>query len=197
LFSSSVIEAFFKDPSWKIRTVNRDPTKAECEALEVAKGVEVVKGSFENVESLITVFQGANVLFGLTDFWTPFFNPATPAKLAPDQLTDEYCYKLELQQGKYNADAVATIAESTLEPYVWSSLFYVKNRSKEKCIWVYHCRLESQGLRIYLRSASQLAKENLDCADRTLRRQWKSMGIKAHPKAEDVVYEMKNIAEVK
>jgi uncharacterized protein YbjT (DUF2867 family) len=73
-----------------MRTVNHDPTKAECKALE-AKGVEVVKGSFENVESLIAAFQGANVVFGLTDFWAPFFNPATPAKLAPGQLINEYC----------------------------------------------------------------------------------------------------------
>ena len=35
----------------------------------------------DNVDSLIAAVLGANVVFGVTDFWEPFYNPATKASL--------------------------------------------------------------------------------------------------------------------
>jgi hypothetical protein len=194
LQGASVIDAFLKDPSWKIRTVNRDPTKPECLAL-VEKGVEVVKGSFEEVDSLIAAFQGANVVFGVTDFWAPFFNPATVPKLAPGQLVNEYCYEVELQQGKNIADAVATIADSTLDLYVWSTLSDVRKWSKGKYTWVYHFDSKAKVYDYIKEEHPNLAKKTSTVQLGWYADNWKTLRSSVPQRAEDGVYELRTYAK--
>jgi hypothetical protein len=57
----------------------------------------------------------------VTDFWAPFFNPATQSKLSPGQTINQYCYELEVAYGKNIAAALAPQA-STLDLLIWSSL---------------------------------------------------------------------------
>ena len=61
------------------------------------KGVEMVKGDLGNVESLKQAFMGADIIFGVTDFWTIFKDPESLKKKKPGQLLVEYCYDIELQ----------------------------------------------------------------------------------------------------
>jgi len=131
--------------------------KPECRALS-DKGVEVVQGNFDDVGSLIAAFEGANVVFGVTDFWAPMFNPATKAKLAPGQLINEYCFDLEVQHGKNIADAVSTIASTTLTHYIWSSLSNVRKWSKGKYTWVYHFDSKAVIYEYILQNYPELAK---------------------------------------
>lgn len=51
-----MINAFLDKPQWRIQTVNSDPSKPACKALQ-KKGVEVVKGDLNDVDSLIAAFQ--------------------------------------------------------------------------------------------------------------------------------------------
>jgi NmrA-like family len=105
----------------------------------------------------------------VTDFWDPFFNPVTQEKLAPGQLINEYCYNYELQQGKNIADAVATIADTTLDLFVWYNLAHVKKWSKGKYTWVYHFDAKADIYKYVQGLTCTTSKEGLVCTDRLLR----------------------------
>ncbi|KAI8579799.1 hypothetical protein K450DRAFT_240389 [Umbelopsis ramanniana AG] len=186
----SVIKAFLKDPTWKIRTITRNIAKPQSIALQ-EKGVEVVQGDINDIDSLIAAVQGANVVFGVTDFWEPFFNPATQEKLAPGQTINEYCYKLELQQGKNIVDAVATIADTTLDLFVWSSLAHVKKWSKGKYTWVYHFDSKAEVYECIRESHPKLAKKTSSVQIGYYADNWLWIPMTAPQKTEDGVYELK------
>ncbi|KAL6691252.1 hypothetical protein J3F84DRAFT_397770 [Trichoderma pleuroticola] len=134
---SSVANVFLNETGWKIRGITRDPSKPESKAL-ASKGVEIVKGDLNDVESMKTAVRGASVVFGNTAFPDAFGNPSAEniAKLAPGPTLLERCYETELQQGKNIADAVATV--DNLELFVWSSLSHAKKWSGGKYTGIYH-----------------------------------------------------------
>jgi hypothetical protein len=133
----SVAKAFLEDPTYKIRGITRDPTKAESQAL-ISQGIEIVKGDAEDVQSLKLAFKGADVIFGNTAFSNAFAMPteADIAKLKPGQTLREWCYETEVQQGKNIIDAVATV--EGLELFIWSALSHSKKWSKGKYSGIYH-----------------------------------------------------------
>jgi NmrA-like family len=183
----SVINAFLKDPTWKIRTITRNVAKPQSIALQ-EKGVEVVQGDLNNVDSLTAAVKGANVVFGVTDFWDPFFKPATQGKLAPGQLVNQYCHDMELQQGKNIADAVATITETTLDVFVWSTLAHVKKWSKGKYTWVYHFDSKAEVYEYVKASHPQLAKKSSSVLLGNYAENWIAVPFTAPQKAEDGAY---------
>jgi NmrA-like family len=132
---SSVVETFLKLPGWRIRGITRNTQSPAAQDL-CAKGVEMVAANLDDPASLASAFTGATVIFGVTDFWHPFADPANYAKLAPGQTINEWCYAYELQQAKNIFDAASKI--TTLERLIWSSLSSAKKWSKGKYTWVYH-----------------------------------------------------------
>jgi NmrA-like family len=66
--------------------------------------------------------KGADVVFATTTFNEAFIRASASdlEKLSPGQTLREWCYELEVQQGKNIADAVATV--QGLELFIWSSL---------------------------------------------------------------------------
>lgn len=126
-------DLYVKEPGWTVRGISRDPSKAQS---WTTKGVEVVKADLNDKESLVVAFKGANAIFSNTDFWNQFYDPATRAKLKPGQSINEYCYDIELQQGKNIGDAAATV--EGLDRFVISSVCNVTKLSKGKYTWVYH-----------------------------------------------------------
>lgn len=184
-----------KDPNWKIRTITRDVTKPQAVALQ-KQGVEVVQGDIGNVDSLIAAVQGANAVFGVTDFWGPFFNPATQNKLAPGQSINKYCYELELQQGKNLVDAVATISNTTLDVFVWSSLADVNKSSNGKYTWVYHFDSKAHVYDYVKEKYPNLAAKTSIYQPGQYAENWLSGGPFSPRKAEDGVYEqVSNVGE--
>ena len=129
----SVAELYAKESGWKVRGISRDPSKAQS---WTAKGVEVVKGDLNDQESLVAAFKGADAIFSNTDFWAQFYNPATREKLKPGQSINEYCYDLEVQQGKNVVDAAATV--KNLDRFILSAVGNAKELSKGKYTQVYH-----------------------------------------------------------
>ena len=111
----------------------RNPDKAKDWS---EKGVEIVKGDLNDIGSLISAFKGATAIFGTTDFWGLLNNPENQKKLNPGQTINEYCFDLEVNQGKNIANAAATV--KGLERYVLSALSDAKYWSKGKYTWVYH-----------------------------------------------------------
>lgn len=101
----------------KIRGVTRDPSSEKAKAW-IAKGVEIVKGEFDDTASLKSAFQGATVIFGMTDFWAILQNPASCQKLKPGQDIAQYSHEVEIQQSKNLVDAAASV--QGLERFIFS-----------------------------------------------------------------------------
>ncbi|EHK99618.1 putative NmrA-like family domain-containing protein 1 [Glarea lozoyensis 74030] len=134
---SSVAEVFLQIPGWHVKGVTRNLTSLAALAL-AAKGVELVVGDTNHVETIKAAVQGASIVFGNTAFSDALANPASPdlVHLKEGQSVREMCYDLEFQQGKNIADAVATVRD--LEMFIWSSLSDAKKWSGGKYPGVYH-----------------------------------------------------------
>ena len=103
-----------------------------------------MQADVNNTASLVSAFQGAAVIFGVTDFWTVFKDPASQTLKKPGQDITEYCFEVELQQGKNLADAAAQIP--TLERYIFSSMASATKWSKGKFTMLYH--MDSKALAV-------------------------------------------------
>lgn len=122
---SGVVNAFLKDPTWKIRAITRNPSSDKAKAL-TAQGVEVVSAELDNIESLkkafavrfplplstppiLTLIQGATAIYALTNFWEYIFTGGFNVASEKD-----YSQGLNL--------AHAAAATPTLEHYIWATL---------------------------------------------------------------------------
>lgn len=68
----SVASTFLSDPTYRIRGISRNPSSPRAIALS-NQGIEFVKADLHDVNSLEKAFQGANLIFSVTDYWEPFF----------------------------------------------------------------------------------------------------------------------------
>lgn len=130
---------FLKLSGWRLRGVTRNPSSPVAQAF-AERGVELVQADLDDKTSLIAAFQGANVVFAVTDFWAPFSNPDNIDRaLARGVTINEYAYAIEVDQGVNVAQAAADPSVlKTLEHYIFSALADVRKWSKEKYTWVYH-----------------------------------------------------------
>jgi hypothetical protein len=103
----SVASTFLQDPKWRIRGLTRDPHSNASKALS-AQGVQILQADLHDSASLQNAFKGANLVFSVTDFWKPFFDPANQARAKKQgKPIGQHAYELELEQGQNIADAVA------------------------------------------------------------------------------------------
>jgi hypothetical protein len=103
----SVASTFLQDPKWRIRGLTRDPHSNASKALS-AQGVQMLQADLHDSASLQNAFKGANLVFSVTDFWKPFFDPANQARAKKQgKPIGQHAYELELEQGQNIADAVA------------------------------------------------------------------------------------------
>ncbi|PYI29938.1 putative NAD dependent epimerase/dehydratase [Aspergillus indologenus CBS 114.80] len=133
--ASSVASTYLQLPGWRVRGVTRNPSSAKAMELQ-ARGVEIVSGDLNYPDSLEAAFRNATVIFGVTDFWTIFQDGESMTKKRPDQDLTEYCFEVEVQQGKNLADVAARVP--TLERFVFSSMASANKWSKGKFPRVYH-----------------------------------------------------------
>jgi hypothetical protein len=100
--------------------------------------VEVVAGELGDVESLKKAFEGANVIFGFTDFWQHLTNPESH-KLAAEQgrTPNEVAYDQEVAQGKAIVDAAAANV-ATLDKFILSTCSEARKWSHGTIRWVLH-----------------------------------------------------------
>lgn len=64
----SVARTLLSIHKYRLRGLTRDPSKSSAKALQ-EQGVEIVKADIGNREDLCRAFQGAYVVFAVTDFW--------------------------------------------------------------------------------------------------------------------------------
>jgi uncharacterized protein YbjT (DUF2867 family) len=69
----SIIDTVLANPSladkYSLRGISRDPSSGKSKALS-SKGVEVVQGELDDLESLKKAVAGSYGVFGVTDFWS-------------------------------------------------------------------------------------------------------------------------------
>lgn len=137
----SVANVFLNDSQWRIRGLTRDTTSTASKEL-TDKGVEMVQADLHDPSTLVLAFKGANLIFSVTDFWKPFFNPANLERAAKEGISiGQLCYNLEYEQGKNIADAaahpdvLATLGETGL---IASTLSNARECSKAKYQDLYH-----------------------------------------------------------
>lgn len=139
---SAIARTFLQIPGWRIRGTTRNPSSPSALALQ-SQGIEVVKVDLDSVTTLLAAFQNATAIFGLTDFWEPYFSP-TNQELAKKtgKTINEIAYETEIQHGINIATAASQIP--TLTRYIYSSLADVKSLSNGKYTQVYHFDSKAQ-----------------------------------------------------
>lgn len=127
----SVVHELLREPSkYHIRGLTRDTQSIKSRAL-ASRGVDVVQANLDDPESLEHAFEGAHVIYAMTDFWQ---------SMSADT---------ELKQ----AISIAKIAEGLpqLEHFVWASLPDGKALSKGKYANIFHWQSKA-ALTEYLRT---------------------------------------------
>ncbi|OJJ50135.1 hypothetical protein ASPZODRAFT_149535 [Penicilliopsis zonata CBS 506.65] len=111
----SVARRFANDRSYRVRGLTRDPSSPAAREL-TARGVEMVYADLNQTETLISAFQGASVIFSVTNYWEPFFRPDERATAAEKGIScRRHAYDVEVQQGKNIADAAAAVCDGLAE----------------------------------------------------------------------------------
>lgn len=105
---------FLSDPKlrdeYRLRGISRDPSSAASQALLTAGVEEIVQADLDDVDSLKRAFEGASVIFSVTDFWQFFLQPAHQEEAKKRGLGfGEYAYQREYAQGRNVADAAAEV----------------------------------------------------------------------------------------
>jgi hypothetical protein len=131
----SVADVFLKSPGWNVRAITRNPSSDKAYALTV-KGAQVVQADLDSPESLEKAFQGAHVIFAVSDFWGLYGDPANKDKPNPGQPLNVWAAEHESQQLQNVVDVAAKV--TTLDRFIISSLSNATKWSKGKYTHVYH-----------------------------------------------------------
>ena len=160
----SVAQRFLKDANYRIRGLTRNPTSAAAKNL-AEQGVEIVKADLDDVDSLIPVFAGANLVFSVTNYWEPFFRPdcrEAAARLGVS--VRRYAYDVELRQGKNIVDAVARTVESLDENgFIASTLSHAAKCSKGAFTELYHFDAKAEVFPTYVQKKYPELARKLSC----------------------------------
>jgi hypothetical protein len=154
---SSVANTFLNLPDWKIRGITRNPSSEAAQAL-AARGVEIVKGDFDDEASLHLAFEGATAIFSNTDFFVHLIEGLAPGIAPPGKTTVEYAYDREVAQGVNIARAAASPdVLKTLKHFVFSSLADATKWSGGKYTTVYHFDSKAEVIRVIKTRFPELA----------------------------------------
>ncbi|KAK4888966.1 hypothetical protein LTR27_012187 [Elasticomyces elasticus] len=113
----SVVTAFLGDAAWKVRGITRNKSSPKARSLE-ARGVQVVEADMSRPTDLKAAFDGAHVIFAVSDFMGIYFD--TALQTTPGKDRNECAAEQESQQLKNVIDQAAKTP--TLERFVLSSL---------------------------------------------------------------------------
>ncbi|KAF9019747.1 NAD(P)-binding protein [Hymenopellis radicata] len=121
----SVVDVLLQDRSYRVRGVTRNPTSEKARVL-AAKGVEVVEANLDNYESLLAAFEGAHVVFGVTNYWESLAKTLDMKK----------AYATEILQGCNIARAASSTP--SIVHYIWSTVPSPPLRSIDGVSYVPH-----------------------------------------------------------
>ncbi|KAJ1847154.1 hypothetical protein H4S02_001212 [Coemansia sp. RSA 2611] len=121
----SVLKTLYGSSEYRFRAITRDSSSDKAQALaKQYPGIELASADMDNVDSLRQAFDGADIVFGMTDF-----NPAIMARVLGGEVGAEYT------QGKNIVDAAIAAGVKTL---IYSGLDSMSEMSKGKYTHAYH-----------------------------------------------------------
>lgn len=130
----------FHSLGWNVRGITRFASGPSVQAL-VKEGFQISVADLDQPDTLLQALCGVEVIFGVTDFWAPYFSSFAELSKISDRATSEHAYAIEVQRGKNLVDAIAQINQkkgSVLERFVFSTLPNFKEVSKGKYDFNYH-----------------------------------------------------------
>jgi hypothetical protein len=131
----SIVETFLAN-GWRVRAITRNASSDKAKAL-AARGAQVVQGDLDDTDSLTKAFEGAHVIFAVSDFWGIYYDRASyDDKTKPGQERNQWAGEYELQQLKNSIDAAAKTP--SLEHFILSSLPNTTKLSGGKYAHIYH-----------------------------------------------------------
>lgn len=105
LISLQVVRALCKETQFHIRAVTRNPQNAAAQNLARLPNVSIVKADFSDPATLVAAFEGAEVVYGVTNYYDPKIQEGDTLE--------------EARQGCHMAD----IAKQTgVELFIWSTV---------------------------------------------------------------------------
>ncbi|KAK5048618.1 hypothetical protein LTR84_005709 [Exophiala bonariae] len=104
----SVAYELLRNKEWKVRAITRSVTGEKARVLEL-NGAELVYADFERPETLASAVSGAEVVFGVTDYWQYIENHGNVE-----------AGNIETRQGICLVDVLAL--SPTLKHFIWSTL---------------------------------------------------------------------------
>lgn len=129
----------FRDAGYRVRGLSRHPSSPAAQQL-VAEGIEVVAADLDDAATLIPVFQGANAIFSVTQYWEPFMRPDCRQKAEEQAIScRKFAYDVEYRHGKNITDAAATTVDSLdANGFLVSTLSHAGQCSNGKYTDLYH-----------------------------------------------------------
>ena len=160
----SVAQRFLKDSSYHVRGITRNPASAAAQKL-VSQGVEVVQGDLDDIDSLISAFQGANIIFSVTNYWEPFFRPDCRQAAASQGMScRKFAYETEMRHGMNIADAAAKVVDGLDENgFIASTLSHAGICSGGKYAELYHFDAKAEIFPIYVRDNVPRLAAKMSC----------------------------------
>jgi hypothetical protein len=141
----SVARRFLREGGdrFHVRGLTRDTASGPAREL-AALGAELVRADLDDVGSLRAAFEGASVIFSVTNYWEPFFphrieaSRAQVAKLGLGGVR-EYAGRVEAAQGRNIADAAAaTVNSLDANGFIASTLSHAGECSEGRFKELYH-----------------------------------------------------------
>jgi hypothetical protein len=135
----SVASTFLQEPGWRVRGLTRNAQSEASKSL-TSRGVEMVQVNLYDPDSLKGVFKGANLVFSVTDYWAPYFDPVNRARAKElGKSNGQIAYDLEVEQGKNIADAVAKEVDGLDDVgFIASTLCSARNSSRGEYTDLWH-----------------------------------------------------------
>lgn len=124
----SIADTFLKD-GWRVRAITRNASNSKAQDL-AARGAEIAQADLDSSSSLRTAFEGAHVVFAVSDFWALYRDPSNANKPKQGQSLNAWAGGHETEQLKNVIDAVAGIP--SVERFILSSLSGVNEEVVER-----------------------------------------------------------------
>ncbi|PYH42511.1 NmrA-like family protein [Aspergillus saccharolyticus JOP 1030-1] len=161
---SSVARRFLQDPNFQVRGLTRNPNTPAAQSL-VTQGVQLITADLNDPNTIIPAFQGANIIFSVTNYWEPFFRPEDRQRALTAGIScREHAYRVELQQGKNIADAAAQTVDSLDENgLIVSTLSHAKQCSRGRFQELYHFDAKAEVFPGYVREMHPRLAEKMSC----------------------------------
>ncbi|KAL2277071.1 hypothetical protein FJTKL_00211 [Diaporthe vaccinii] len=166
----SVARRFLREgpDRFRVRGLTRDPGSGPAKDL-AALGAEVVRADLNDVQSLKAAFEGANVIFSVTNYWEPFFPPNIEASREQVKILGlggvrEYAGRVELAQGRNIADAAAATADSLdVNGFIASTLSHAERCSGGRFKELYHFDAKAEVFPYYVREKHPALAAKMSC----------------------------------